>query len=58
MYFRNWFDFFVKPQPPRNMSGSTIKTRIKKANQYNKHYIHIACGSQELVIYDKTSQSI
>lgn len=38
------------------MSGSTIKTRIKKANQYNKHYIRIACGSQELVIYDKTYQ--
>ena len=28
----------------------------KKANQYNKHYIRIACGSQELVIYDKTYQ--
>ena len=28
----------------------------KKANKYNKHYIRIACGSQELVIYDKTYQ--
>lgn len=28
----------------------------KKANKYNKHYIQIACGSQELVIYDKTYQ--
>lgn len=28
----------------------------KKANRYNKHYIRIACGSQELVIYDKTHQ--
>lgn len=28
----------------------------KKANRYNKHYIRIACGSQELVIYDKTYQ--
>lgn len=28
----------------------------KKANQYNKHYIRIACSSQELVIYDKTYQ--
>lgn len=28
----------------------------KKANQYNKHYIRLACGSQELVIYDKTYQ--
>lgn len=28
----------------------------KKANQYNKHYIRIACDSQELVIYDKTYQ--
>lgn len=28
----------------------------KKANQYNKHYIRLACGQQELVIYDKTYQ--
>lgn len=28
----------------------------KKANKYNKHFIQIACGSQELVIYDKTYQ--
>ena len=28
----------------------------KKANQYNKHYIRIACDTQELVIYDKTYQ--
>lgn len=28
----------------------------KKSNQYNKHYIRIASGSQELVIYDKTYQ--
>lgn len=28
----------------------------KKANQYNKHYIRIACDLQELVIYDKTYQ--
>lgn len=28
----------------------------KKANQYNKHYIRIACNLQELVIYDKTYQ--
>ena len=28
----------------------------KKANKYNKHYIRIACDSQELVIYDKTYQ--
>ena len=28
----------------------------KKANQYNKHYICLACGQQELVIYDKTYQ--
>ena len=28
----------------------------KKANKYNKHCIQIACGSQELVIYDKTYQ--
>lgn len=31
-------------------------TNKKKANLYNKHYIRIACGSQELVIYDKTYQ--
>lgn len=30
----------------------------KKANQYNKHYIRLACGQQELVIYDKTYQLI
>ena len=28
----------------------------KKANKYNKHYIRLACGQQELVIYDKTYQ--
>ena len=28
----------------------------KKSNKYNKHYIQIACDSQELVIYDKTYQ--
>ena len=28
----------------------------KKANQYNKHYIRISCGQQELVVYDKTYQ--
>lgn len=28
----------------------------KKANKYNKHYIRLACDSQELVIYDKTYQ--
>lgn len=31
-------------------------TDRKKANKYNKHCIQIACGSQELVIYDKTYQ--
>lgn len=30
----------------------------KKANRYNKHYIRIACGSQELVIYDKCYQLV
>lgn len=28
----------------------------KKANKYNKHYIRLACDSQEIVIYDKTYQ--
>lgn len=28
----------------------------KKAARYNKHYIRIACDTQELVIYDKTYQ--
>ena len=28
----------------------------KKANKYNRHYIRIACGSQEPVICDKTYQ--
>lgn len=28
----------------------------KKANQYNKHYIRFACGTHELVIYDKVYQ--
>ena len=28
----------------------------KKANNYNKHYIRLNCGTHELVIYDKTYQ--
>jgi len=28
----------------------------KKANEYNKHYICFACGTHELIIYDKTYQ--
>ena len=31
-------------------------TDKKKANQYNKHYIRLSCGLQELVVYDKTFQ--
>ena len=28
----------------------------KKANQYNKHFVRLACRQQELVLYDKTYQ--
>lgn len=30
----------------------------KKANNYNKHYLRFACGTHELVIYDKVYQMV
>lgn len=44
------------PAPPKYERRYYTHSDKKKANQYNKHYIRFACGSQELVIYDKTYQ--
>lgn len=44
------------PAPPKYERRYYTHPDKKKANQYNKHYIRFACGSQELVIYDKTYQ--
>lgn len=40
------------PTPPKYERRYYTHPDKKKANQYNKHYIRFACGSQELVIYD------
>lgn len=45
------------PAPPKYERRYYTHPDKKKANQYNKHYIRFVCGSQELVIYDKTYQA-
>lgn len=44
------------PTPPK-YERKLYKDKDKKAaNRYNKHYLRFACGTHELVIYDKTYQ--
>lgn len=45
------------PTPPK-YERKLYKCKDKKAaNRYNKHYLRFACGTHELVIYDKTYQT-
>ena len=46
------------PTPPKytRMIYQDKKQNKKKANRYNKHYLRFACGTHELVIYDKSYQ--
>lgn len=45
------------PTPPK-YERKLYKGKDKKAaNRYNKHYLRFACGTHELVIYDKTYQT-
>ena len=55
--FRELVRLLRKTATPKKYERKFYQSRDrKKANQYNKHYIRIACDSQELVIYDKTYQ--
>ena len=55
--FRELVRLLRKTATPKKYERKFYQHRDKKkANQYNKHYIRIACNSQELVIYDKTYQ--
>ncbi len=55
--FRELVRLLRKTNTPKKYQRKFYKhTDKKKANRYNKHYIRIVCGSQELVIYDKTYQ--
>ena len=45
------------PTPPKYKRVSRKEKDKKKANKYNKHYIKFQCGTQSLVIYDKTYQA-
>lgn len=55
--FRELVRLLRKTATPKKYERKFYQHRDKKkANQYNKHYIRIACDSQELVIYDKTYQ--
>ena len=55
--FRELVRLLRKTNTPKKYQRKFYKhTDKKKANRYNKHYIRIGCGSQELVIYDKTYQ--
>jgi hypothetical protein len=44
------------PTPPKYERKYYDDSNRKKANKYNKHYLRLSCGTQELVIYDKTYQ--
>lgn len=44
------------PTPPKYERKFYKHEDKKKANRYNKHYLRFACGTHELVIYDKTYQ--
>ncbi len=55
--FRELVRLLRKTATPKKYERKFYQHKDKKrANQYNKHYIRIACDSQELVIYDKTYQ--
>lgn len=44
------------PTPPKYERKLYKHSDRKKKNRYNKHYLRFACGTHELVIYDKTYQ--
>lgn len=55
--FRELVRLLRKTATPKKYERRFYQHKDKqKANQYNKHYIRIACDLQELVIYDKTYQ--
>ena len=55
--FRELVRLLRKTATPRKYERKFYQHKDKKkVNKYNKHYIRIACDSQELVIYDKTYQ--
>lgn len=55
--FRELVRLLRKTATPKKYERKFYQHKDKKrANQYNKHYVRIACDSQELVIYDKTYQ--
>lgn len=55
--FRELVRLLRKTATPKKYERKSYQHKDKKkANQYNKHYIRIACDLQELVIYDKTYQ--
>ncbi len=55
--FRELVRLLRKTAVPKKYKRKFFRHKTKKeANQYNKHYIRIACDLQELVIYDKTYQ--
>lgn len=55
--FRELVRLLRKTATPKKYERKFYQHKDKKrANQYNKHHVRIACDSQELVIYDKTYQ--
>lgn len=55
--FREMVRLLRKTANPKKYQRIYYKCKDKKkARKYNKHYIRIACDSQELVIYDNTYQ--
>lgn len=44
------------PTPPKYERKLYKHESTKRANLYNKHYLRFACGTHEMVIYDKTYQ--
>ncbi|MCQ5128169.1 hypothetical protein NE562_00750 [Butyricicoccus faecihominis] len=55
--FRELIRLLRKTATPKKYERKQYRHQDKKkANRYNKHYIRLCCGSQELVVYDKTYQ--
>ena len=55
--FRELVRLLRKTATPKKYRRLLYKDKNKKReNQYNKHFVRLACGQQELILYDKTYQ--
>ena len=55
--FRELVRLLRKTATPKKYRRLLYKDKNKKReNQYNKHFVRLACGLQELILYDKTYQ--